>query len=264
MSGGKDDMDQSVKETLLERLRAYLEQLDAADAPEADVSPAADASEMVADLESDAVTDGARDLFSVFVEIAATRNEVRTQSRIVKDALDQFRAVFATLQSGNAALDRELKEAHVRAREQTRAVLRPLLLDLLDVRDRLAAGLAAAPPQRAPPWRSWWRRTATAAGPLRDPWREGLEMTLRRFDRVLADRRVTPIATIGRPFLPDVARVVGTRDDPFVAEGLVIAESRTGFEWEGEVLRVAEVIVAKRTSAKDPGAKDRSDRRDDE
>jgi molecular chaperone GrpE len=254
MRDGNDDMDLAIKETLLERLRAYLEQLDAADAPEADVSPAADATEVVADLESDAVTDEARDLFSVFVEIAATRNEVRTQSRIVKDALDQFRAVFATLQSGNAALDRELKEAHVRAREQTRAVLRPLLLDLLDVRDRLAAGLAAAPPQRAP----------TAAEPLRDPWREGLEMTLRRFDRVLADRRVTPIATIGRPFMPDVARVVGTRDDPFVAEGLVIAESRTGFEWEGEVLRVAEVIVAKRTSAKDPGTKDRSDRRDDE
>jgi hypothetical protein len=166
-------MDLAIKETLLERLRAYLEQLDAADAPEADVSPAADATEVVADLESDAVTDEARDLFSVFVEIAATRNEVRTQSRIVKDALDQFRAVFATLQSGNAALDRELKEAHVRAREQTRAVLRPLLLDLLDVRDRLAAGLAAAPPQRAPPWRSWWRRTATAAEPLRDPGGSG-------------------------------------------------------------------------------------------
>ncbi|MCP3468262.1 MULTISPECIES: nucleotide exchange factor GrpE [unclassified Bradyrhizobium] len=247
-------MDQSIKETLLERLRAYL---DAADAPEADVSQAADAIEMVADLESDAVTDEARDLFSVFVEIAATRNEVRTQSRIVKDALDQFRDVFATLQSANTALDRELKEAHARAREQTRTVLRPLLLDILDVRDRLAAGLAAAPPRRASPWRPWRR-------PSRDPWREGLEMTLQRFDRVLADRRVTPIATIGRPLTPNVARVVGTRDDPFVTEGLVIAESRTGFEWEGELLRVAEVIVAKRTSAKDKGTKDRSDRGDDE
>ena len=258
-------MDQSIKETLLERLRAYLERLDAAEAPDAAVSQAADGIEMVADLESDAVTDEARDLFSVFVEIAATRNEVRTQSRIVKDALDQFRAVFATLQSANAALDRELKEAHGRACEQTRTVLRPLLLDILDVRDRLAAGLAAAPPPR----RSWWRRVATGSEPLRDPWREGLEITLRRFDRVLADRRVTPIATVGRPFTPDVARVVGTRDDPFVAEGLVIAESRTGFEWEGELLRVAEVIVAKRTSAKDPGTKDpgtmdRSDRGDDE
>jgi molecular chaperone GrpE len=257
-------MDRSIKETLLERLRAYLEQLDAADAREAGVSQAPDAIEMVADHASHAVTDEARDLFSVFVEIAATRNEVRTQSRIVKDALDQFRAVFETLQSGNLALDRELREAHVRAREQTRTVLRPLLLDILDVRDRLAAGLGAALPERAPPWWAWWRRTATVSEPLRDPWREGLEMTLRRLDRVLAERRVTPIVTVGRPFMPTVARVVGTRDDPFVAAGLVIAESRAGFEWEGELLRAAEVIVAKRAIAADLCTEDRADRGDDE
>ena len=82
-------------------------------------------------------------------------------------------------------------------------------------------------------------------------------MTLRRLDRVLADRRVTPIVTVGRPFTPAVARVVATRDDPSVADGWVIAESRAGFEWDGELLRTAEVIVAKRT-----GARDRSDRGD--
>jgi molecular chaperone GrpE len=262
MIDGKDGMDQSIKEALLDRLRAYLDRLDADDAPETDVSQTADAIQVMPDHERDAATDEARDLFSVFVEIAATRNEVRTQSRIVKDALDQFRVVFETLQSGNMALDRELKEAHARAREQTRSVLRPLLLDIIDVRDRLAAGLAAGPPVRAPAWWVRWRLTSSAPDPIRDPWREGLEMTLRRLDRVLADRRVTPIATVGRPFAPTVARVVETRDDPCVAEGLVIAESRTGFEWDGELLRAAEVIVAKRMSTKDLGAEDRAYRGD--
>jgi len=246
-------MDATVKETLLDRLSAYLEELGAADAPETDGAETADATRMATDVAGDAADDEARDLFSVFAEIAATRNEVRTQSRIVKDALDQFRAVFETLQSGNAALDRELKEARARVGEQTRTILRPLLLDIIDVRDRLAAGLAAGPPENRSPW--WWRWRRTASVP--DPWREGLEMTLRRLDRVLADRRVTPIATIGRPFTPDIARVVATRDDPSVAEGLVIAESRTGFEWDGQLLRAAEVIVAKRA-----GARDRSDRGD--
>ena len=246
-------MDQSLKETLLDRLRAYLDGLDTADAPESAVAETADASPMATEVAGDPADDEARDLFSVFAEIAATRNEVRTQSRIVKDALDQFRAVFETLQSGNAALDRELKEARARAGEQTRTILRPLLLDIIDVRDRLSAGLAAGPPENRSPLWSRWRRTASVP----DPWREGLEMTLRRLDRVLADRRVTPIATIGRPFTPDVARVVATRDDPSVAEGLVIAESRTGFEWDGQLLRAAEVIVAKRASARD-----RSDRGD--
>ena len=225
-------MDPSVKETLLDRLSVYLDGLDAADAEEP--RPARDAE-----------GEETRDLFSVFVEIAAVRNETRAEARLVKEALDQFRAVFETLQSSNAALERELKEAHARAREHSRAVLRPLLIDIIEVRDRLSAGLAVAPGERAP---RWWARWG-GGPPAPDPWREGVAMTLRRLDRALADRRVTPIATVGRPFSPAVARVVETRDDPSVAEGWVIAESRAGFEWDGELLRTAEVIVAKRAGA---------------
>jgi molecular chaperone GrpE len=191
-------MDQSLKETLLDRLRAYLDGLDTADAPESAVAETADASPMATEVAGDPADDEARDLFSVFAEIAATRNEVRTQSRIVKDALDQFRAVFETLQTGNAALDRELKEARSRAGEQTRTILRPLLLDVIDVRDRLAAGLAAVPPENRPPWWSRWRRTASVP----DPWREGLEMTLRRLDRcwrIAASPRSPPSVARLRP-----------------------------------------------------------------
>jgi molecular chaperone GrpE len=225
-------MDHATKERLLDQLRAYLDGLDEADATAVDGA-------------DDGSDDETSDLYSVFVEIAGLRNEVRAQARIVKDALDQFRAVFETLQSSNAALDRELTEARAGAREQARTLLRPLLLDMLDVRDRLAAGLEASSPAPARPWWAFWRRNATAA----DPWREGMEMTLRRLDRALADRRVAPIAAIGRPFAPAVARAVATRDDPSVAEGWVIAEARAGFEWDGELLRVAEVIVAKRAEA---------------
>ena len=184
-------MDPSLKETLLDRLSSYLDGLDAADAETAGLAPTA--------AEAPSADEEARDLFSVFVELAAVRNEARAQARIVKEALDQFRAVFETLQSSNAALERELKEAHARAREQSRSVLRQLLIDIIDVRDRLSAGLAAAPHERAPSWWARWRRSA----PAPDPWREGLAMTLRRLDRVLADRRVTPIVTVGRPFSTD-------------------------------------------------------------
>ena len=156
-------MDANIKEALLDRLSAYLDGLDTADAPETDVSGTAAATPTATVAARDAADDEARDLFSVFVEIAAARNEVRAQSRIVKDALDQFRVVFETLQSSNAALDRELRQAHERAREQTRTVLRPLLIDIIDVRDRLAAGLAAAPPRRTAPWWTRWRRTASVA-----------------------------------------------------------------------------------------------------
>jgi molecular chaperone GrpE len=74
--------------------------------------------------EAPSADEEARDLFSVFVELAAVRNEARAQARIVKEALDQFRAVFETLQSSNAVLERELKEAHARAREPQSILLR--------------------------------------------------------------------------------------------------------------------------------------------
>jgi molecular chaperone GrpE len=213
----------TIKEALLDRFRVYLDGLDESDP----------GSEPLAMGESS-------DLFSVFVELAATRNEVRTQSRLTKDALDQFRAVFDTLQLSHVAMDQELKDARSRAREQSRAALRPLLLDIIDVRDRLVAGLASAAPAPAGWLRRWLRKT-----PAPNPWREGLVMTLRRLDQALAGRRVAPIELVGRPFTPSLALVVATVDDPTVADGLVIHQSRAGFMWEDELLRPAEVTVAR-------------------
>ena len=230
-------MDQATKDALLERLRCYLDALDG----DPDGEPSA---EEIGE---------AADLFSVFVEIAAARNDMRTQTRLVKDAIDQFRGVFETLQSSHALLQQEVKEAHSRARDQTRAAVRSLLLDLIDVRDRLAAGLAVGAPRAARAgWRRWFR-----TAPAVDPWREGMDMTLRRLDQALAERHVTPIATVGRPFSPARARVVATTDDPAVADGVVVAEWRPGFEWEDELLRPAEVTVAR--SAAPAGRSDQGD-----
>ena len=96
-------MDAAVKETLLDRFRCYLDSIE--EAPEEPDAAGAEA-----------------DLFTVFVELAAVRNEVRTESRLVKEALDQFRGVFDTLQSSHATLEQELKRAQAEARERGRAL----------------------------------------------------------------------------------------------------------------------------------------------
>lgn len=215
-------MDAAVKETLLDRFRCYLDSIE--EAPEEPDAAGAEA-----------------DLFTVFVELAAVRNEVRTESRLVKEALDQFRGVFATLQSSHATLEQELTRVQSEARERGRALLRPLLLELLDLRDRLAAGLQppAVPPSR---WFERWRRQQQAEP---DSWREGLGITLRRLDRILAERRVVRIEMTGRRFDPRMGRVVGTTQDTTIGSGIVMEEVSAGFQWDDEVLRVAEVIVNK-------------------
>lgn len=215
-------MDDAVKERLLDELRQYLDGIDSL--PE----PAPDSGSTEADL------------YTVFVELAAIRNEVRAESRLVKEALDQFRDVFGTLQSSHATLEQELKRAQADARERGQTLLRPLLLDLLELRDRLDSALqpSVAPP---PGWLDRWRKRRAEP----EDWREGLGITARRLDRILAERRVARIELVGQRFDPRLARAVGTRQDVHAGPGIVLEEVRAGYAWDDELLRTAEVIVSK-------------------
>jgi len=200
---------------LLSRFRAYLDTAEDAREPPEEAGEGAD-------------------LYAVFVELAGLRSEVRTESRLVKEALDQFRGVFDMLQ-------RELDRARADAREQGRLALRPLLLDVIDLRDRLVAAETLAAAAR-PRWHErLWRRDGSGG----EAWQEGLRMTVRRLDQVLLDRRVVAMRLLGQPFDPLLARVVGTAPDGSLAEGTVVEEVRGGFLWDEQVLRTAEVIVSK-------------------
>jgi len=224
-------VDETIRENLLSQFVAYLDSVDHDEPGEAPAGTEEGAEEA--------------DLFSVFVELAGLRNEVRTESRIVKEALDRFRSVFDTLQSSHAALEQELKRARADAHDRERTLLRPLLLDIIDVRDRLAAGLK--PVVTAPP-RRWYERFLPEAKreAEAETWREGMRMTLRRVDRLLADQRIAVIETVGRPLDPRHAAAVATVEDSSAADGIVVEEVRAGFLWQGELLRPAEVVVARR------------------
>jgi molecular chaperone GrpE len=216
-------VDDSIKQALLSRFQAYLDAAETG-APEPRTETA--------------------DLYSLFVEVAGLRSEVRTESRLVKEALDQFRGVFDTLQASQANLQQELDRARSAARDQADAALRPLLLDVVDLRDRLLAALKLAGTAR-PGWMGRLLRRPASGG---EAWQEGLRMTLRRLDQALLDRRVVPMRLAGLPFDPRRARVVATSADSAAADGTVLEEVRAGFLWDGQVLRTAEVIVSKNAS----------------
>ena len=220
-------MDDSIKQALIDRFRGYLDIVEDGEEPPDDPGETAD-------------------LFSVLVEMAALRSEVRTESRLVKEALEQFRGVFDSLQASQATLQRELDRARTQTRDQAQSALRPLLLDVIDLRDRLVAALTLSAAAR-PRWRDrLWRRDRSGVA----AWQEGLRMTLRRLDQVLLDRRVVATQLAGLPFDPRLARAIGTAADSSVAEGTVIKEVRAGFLWDDQVLRTAEVIVSKGDAGK--------------
>jgi len=221
-------LDDTVKQALIDRFRGYLDMAQDGEEPPDDPGETAD-------------------LFSVLVEVAALRSEVRRESRLVKEALEQFRGVFDTLQASQATLQRELDRARTETRDQAQSALRPLLLDVIDLRDRLVAALTLSAAAARPRWRDrlWCRdRSGVAA------WQEGLRMTLRRLDQILVDRRVVATQLAGLPFDPRLSRAIGTAADSAVSEGTVIEEVRAGFLWDDQVLRTAEVIVSKGDAGK--------------
>ena len=216
-----------VKETLIEQFRGYLDSL--TDAPsEVSGSEAA----------------GQVDLYTLFIELAALKNEVKLEARQVKGAVDQFREVFGMVEQTNQRLSRELD----RAREaQARSVLedqRPLLLGILELRDRIEAGLESARAYRP----GLLQRLGARQRRFQQGLVEGMEITLRRVDELLARYRVQAISAVGQRLNPHTMHAAAVEHSADRPEGSVLSEVRKGFLRGEEVLRPAEVIVNRKGS----------------
>jgi len=183
------------------------------------------------------------DLYSLYAELIALKNEVRIESRQVKSAVDEFKSVFETLQSAQEQMAAEL-EQHRKDKEMlTQAVLRPILLGLLDLYDRLEAGLQAGAAYR-PSWLSRWvKRESRMLSAL---W-EGQQMTLNRLQNLLDAYGVRPIAVLDQPFDPVCMRAVETEHRSELPDGIVTAVLRTGYVLDDELLRTPDVRINKST-----------------
>ena len=194
-----------------------------------------------ADDDSDAQGD-TLDLHSLLAEMAALKNEVRLQARQFKTALEQMQAFGDALREQTERLQRDLDRSRLQLAETRTQAERGLLLGLLDLRDRLQAGLDA---QQA--WRPTSIQRLLGAEPrLAQSMREGSVLVLQRLDALLESYRVQPIAAVGQPLDPHAMRAAGVEWSPQVGEGLVLRELRRGFRQGGELLRLAEVIVNKK------------------
>jgi molecular chaperone GrpE len=210
-------MEQSAKEALVARFSDYLEQADTLTATEAEGS--------------------VPDLFTLLAELSALKSEVKLESRQVKSALEEFRALFDALREGNT----HLAEERERRREQEQAVgqltQKDLLLDLLDLRDRLQAGHEQALRFRP----GWFGRRSAAS--FVAAMADGMAMNLRRLDEVLARRDVRPLPALREPFDPRIMHAADIAEDRSQPEGRVLRELRTGFLLGDRLLRPAEVVV---------------------
>lgn len=215
-------MDAAAKEQLVDRFRAYLE---ASDTPAAETGEA-----------------DSPDLHTLLAEQAALKNEVKLESRQIKAALDQFRELFDTLRQTNTRLGEELERQQQWARDQQRETERALLLELLELRDRLRAGH-----EQARRYRPGFLARRGGAGAFVSGMADGSAMNLARLDDILARRGVSPLSSVGKAFDPHTMHAAEAVQEPGRRDAEVVAELRTGYLQHDRLLRPAEVIVNKRT-----------------
>jgi len=220
-------MDEATKEALSAQFRAYLdaagEELPAMGGPKGPTP----------------------DLFTLLAELAALKNEVKLESRQVKSALDEFRGLFDTLRESQARLGDEQERRIEQTRAADRQTWKTMLLELLELRDRMQAGHDQAARFR-PGWLMRRRREPQRIASLA----EGMALTLRRLDETLARRGVRPLPAVGRPFDPQRMHAAELARDPERPTGQVVAELRPGWLLHDELLRPAEVIVNRTDSPK--------------
>jgi molecular chaperone GrpE len=215
-------VDAAAKDQLAARFRAYL------DAPAA----SADTADQPA----------APDLFTLLAEVAALKNELKLESRQVKGALDEFRGLFETLTTAHDRLADEQQRRRAQERAARSREHKDLLLELLELRDRLQAGQASAAGYR--PRGLFGRLLGRGqARAFAAAMADGLAMNLRRLDETLARRGVRPLPAVGQAFDPHLMHAAEVASDPARPAGAVIGELRPGFLLDDALLRPAEVVV---------------------
>ena len=173
------------------------------------------------------------DIYSFYAELCAVRHEFRKQSRRTTDGLsrfggilDEFEEVFSRLL---ARLDR--------ANEPERAIFLPLV-DLYDRFQRLEKRLADPPPMGFFGGR---RRRQTWTG-----IRDGFAILRDHFAALLRQEGVEALVTVGQPFDPRSMKALEVEETDAVPADEVLAELTPGYSYRGQVLRLAEVKVAKK------------------
>lgn len=167
------------------------------------------------------------DLHAMWAALTALTQEVKLQGRAFKQMSESL-----------------VRETERRSRKQ-------VLDTLLDMRERMIRGFQAIREReelkpgildRVFPAR--WQKVQRALGVVR-ALEEGQQLALQSLDDLLAEYLVRPIECQGELFDPRCMNAVDVEETNDVMDGTVLAVYRTGYEWNGEVYRTAQVRVAR-------------------
>lgn len=179
------------------------------------------------------------DLNTLLTEMLALKTEVKTEARQFKKTLDTLSSALETVKQDNKTLSEKLFEAQ----QQQDEIRRTMLLEFIDIYDRLTAGATLF--QNYSPVKSIFKRSRSRDIKVIKQFQQGQNMSLKRFEQLLQSYQVRTIDCRGKSFDPKLMKAVETATDKKVENAVVLEELLTGFLYKDQVLRLAEVKVNK-------------------
>lgn len=183
------------------------------------------------------------DLNTLLSELTGLKAEVKAESRQFKNTLDTLNSALNTVQDDNKILSAELASYSERLQQQQEEIMRTMLLDMVDIHDRLSTSLEVL--QNYRPVASMFKKSRKRDVRFIKRFKEGQVMTCKRLEQLLLHYQVQAIACVGKLLDPMTMTAVGTGYEPTLENGIVLEELRKGFLFQDQILRLAEVKVNK-------------------
>ena len=188
----------------------------------------------------------APDLYSLYEELTALRNETRKGNRKSAEVFSRFGESLGHFQDEIRRLGEQLGRVES-ARGDKQVLTRSFFLALVELSDRmhrLGAALERPPqPGRLAflnpdgPWRKAWAN-----------WQQGFSILVTHFEKLLEQAGVQRLKTVGATFDPLTMIAVATIVPNGRPPNVVVEEAASGYRWRDELLRPAEVKITKSES----------------
>ena len=240
------------REEILRRFEKWLDVALAAEEPPRGIDAEILAA-MAGDGEGRAHSDSAA-TYSLWAAMTTLTQEVKLQGRSFKELNDTLGAQSSRM----AEREREL------LRETERRCRKEVLGVLIDLRDRLGRGLESVRASEAeisktarPGWRARLFSRLDRPNDADDmpamlaALKKGYELGLERLDQTLEEFNAREIPCEGMAFDPRRMNAIDRQESSAVPEGTVIGVYRSGYEWNGEVFRPAQVKVSRVPAGKE-------------
>ncbi len=172
------------------------------------------------------------DLNTLLSEMTGLKTEVKAESRQYKNTLDTLSSALTSVQNANETLEKQQHE-----------IMQTVFLDIIDVYDRLTAGVDIL--QKYRPVASLFKRSRDKDIGFIKRFKEGQVMTVRRFEQLFQRYQIQAIDCVGKLLDPTTMSAIETGHNPNLENGIVLEEIRKGFLFQDQVLRLAEVKVNK-------------------